>query len=71
MDFVNLMKNVVQIFFDQREITTSHFYDLLVKLHKGYETTEGSLGGPRTQILAKIVAFNNTLTTLHLSRKNI
>lgn len=29
------------------------------------------LGGPRTQILAKITAYNTTLTCLHLSRKNI
>ena len=29
------------------------------------------LGGPRTQIIAKIVAYNGTLTTLHLSRKGI
>ncbi len=36
-----------------------------------YSLSGLELGGPRTQILAKIVAFNNTLTTLHLSRKNI
>lgn len=29
------------------------------------------LGGPRTQIIAKIVAYNSTLTTLHLCRKGI
>ena len=36
-----------------------------------YSLSGLELGGPRTQILAKIVAFNNTLTTLHLSRKKI
>lgn len=29
------------------------------------------LGGPRTRILASLVCFNNTLTCLHLARKNI
>ena len=36
-----------------------------------YSLSGLELGGPRTQILAKIVAYNNTLLTLHLSRKNI
>ena len=29
------------------------------------------LGGPRTQIVSRVFAFNISLTTLHLSRKNI
>lgn len=44
-----------------QENSTPHEYSL-----SGLE-----LGGPRTQILAKIVAYNNTLTTLHLCRKRI
>ena len=69
MDFVNLLKNVVHVFFDQREITTSHFYDLLVKLHKAYETTEGSkphagLGAriyKRTQEIIRALRFLGVL----------
>lgn len=38
---------------------------------KDYSLTGCNLGGPRTQIVAKVLAFNHTLTTLHLSRKNI
>ena len=34
-----------------------------------YSLSGLDLGGARTQILAKIVAFNDTLTTLHCARK--
>lgn len=38
---------------------------------KEYSLSGLELGGPRTQIVARIVAYNTTLTTLHLCRKNI
>ena len=70
MDFVNLLKNVVHVFFDQREITTSSFYDILIKLHKGYETTEGRKphegeGGriyKRTQEIIRVLRFLGVLS---------
>ena len=36
-----------------------------------YSMSGLDLGGARTQILAKIVAYNESLTTLHCARKNI
>lgn len=38
---------------------------------KEYTFAGIQLGGPRTSILARHVAFNETLTSLHLCRKNI
>ena len=39
--------------------------------HRDYSLSGADLGGPRTQIVARILAFNTSLTTLHLSRKHI
>lgn len=36
-----------------------------------YSLAGTSLGGPRMQIVSRIVAYNKSLTTLHLCRKNI
>ena len=52
---------------------------MLIFLKKTHENTTPrdfslsgmNLGGPRTQIVARLVAFNTSLTTLHLSRKGI
>mmetsp|Transcript_44344 Transcript_44344/g.58827 ORF Transcript_44344/g.58827 Transcript_44344/m.58827 type:complete len:145 (+) Transcript_44344:99-533(+) len=38
---------------------------------KEYSLAGCNLGGPRTQIVGRILAFNSSITTLHLSRKNI
>ena len=38
---------------------------------RDYSLAGCELGGPRTSILAKVVAYNSTLSCLHLSRKNI
>ena len=38
---------------------------------KEYSFSGINLGGPRTSILARHVAFNESLTTLHLVRRNI
>lgn len=38
---------------------------------KDYSLSGLELGAPRTSILSKIVAFNSTLTCLHLARKKI
>ena len=70
VDFVNLLRNVIHVFFHHREITTSSFYDILVKLHKGYETTEGlkphegSTGRvyKRTQEIIRVLRFLGVLS---------
>ena len=38
---------------------------------KDYSLAGCELGGPRTSILAKLIAYNSTLTCLHLVRKSI
>ena len=38
---------------------------------RDYSLAGLDLGGPRTRILASLVAYNSTLTCLHLVRKNI
>ena len=38
---------------------------------KEYSLSGCNLGGPRARIVARVLAFNHSLTTLHLSRKNI
>ena len=38
---------------------------------KDFSLSGCDLGGPRTSIVARVIAFNKSLTTLHLCRKNI
>ena len=38
---------------------------------RDYSMSGIDLGGPRTRILASLVAYNSSLTCLHLARKNI
>ena len=39
--------------------------------HRDFSFAGINLGGPKTQIVARVVAFNTSLTSLHMSRKNI
>ena len=61
---------------EQANTLTGRMLSLLRKLkydetHRDYSMAGLDLGGPRTRILSRLVAYNSSLTCLHLVRKGI